>query len=75
MNGIVIWTVWNDKKYLTTGPTDPPVPGELIKWDMFSKQGVYLIPQPKDVQVDNEITLNFKMNFSKLFLDCSLEYQ
>lgn len=71
-NGIVVWTTWNSKKYLTTGPTVTPVPGDLIQWDLFSKQGVYFVKRPMDVHPNNEVKVNFKFNPVKLFLDCAI---
>ncbi|KAH8298510.1 hypothetical protein KR044_008953 [Drosophila immigrans] len=50
-NGIALWVDWqlaaNDspKSVVTTGPIEPVVPGQFIKWDMFVRQGVHFINQ------------------------------
>lgn len=68
VNAVILYTAWNDKKELSSGPIKDPVPGQLIDWDVYSKQGVHFIKNPARLAKD----LNIEVTFSpeKLFVDC-----
>nr|CAG4640705.1 EOG090X02VY [Eulimnadia texana] len=63
-NGIAIWIDWNLHKDTTvsTGPVETIVPGKLVEWDIHSKQGVYLLKNPQNVQSGQQ--LRYEVCFS-----------
>lgn len=67
-NALVLYTVWNDKRELSSGPMSDPVPGELINWDVFSKQGIHFVKNPSRLGKDLSIEITFCPE--KLFVDC-----
>ncbi|XP_011181598.2 protein arginine N-methyltransferase 7 [Zeugodacus cucurbitae] len=77
-NGVALWVEWNidggsaSKSIVSTGPTEPVVPGEFIKWDMFVRQGVQLFEQDHPVingKSSIRWTLQHKPALSKIELD------
>ncbi|KAI9581497.1 protein arginine N-methyltransferase 7 [Glossina fuscipes] len=48
-NGVCLWVDWfldksgNSKSVVSSGPLASIIPGEFIKWDMFTRQGVHFI--------------------------------
>lgn len=67
-NALVLYTVWNDKRELSSGPINEPVPGELINWDVYSKQGVHFVKNPS--RLGKELTIEVTFCPEKLFVDC-----
>lgn len=67
-NALVLYTVWNDKKELSSGPIKDVVPGELIDWDVYSKQGVHFVKNPS--RLGKELTIEVTFCPEKLFVDC-----
>ncbi|XP_020717845.1 protein arginine N-methyltransferase 7 isoform X2 [Ceratitis capitata] len=76
-NGIALWVEWNldgasnPKSLISTGPVQPIIPGNFIKWDMFVRQGVQIFE--KSYQVVNEKSniqwrLLFKPTANKIHL-------
>lgn len=64
-NGVAIWTDWLldgrtncAQTTVSTGPTVPASqvrPGQLIDWDLHSRQGVHLLPRAQHVQPDQRM--------------------
>lgn len=53
-NGIAVWTDWlldgTETTAVTSGPNAPVTIGEIVAWDVHSRQGVHLLPHVSDVQ-------------------------
>lgn len=66
MNGIAVWIDWylddSPKNKVTTGPIMPPEINQEIKWDMYTRQGVYLLRDPVSIK-QNDI-LHYTVFFS-----------
>lgn len=61
-NGIAVWTDWHldDKatarSIVTSGPTSATVTvGDIVDWDIHSRQGVHLLPHVTDVQPNMQL--------------------
>ena len=61
VNGVALWMSWQlseeeeeDGAVLCTGPVSPVKEGELIEWDMHSKQGVHLLSGCADKKEEEE---------------------
>jgi len=50
INGVALWMEWclDEDIVVSSGPLFDVTPGEKVKWDMDSKQGVHLIKNPKN---------------------------
>ncbi|XP_059468906.1 protein arginine N-methyltransferase 7 [Neocloeon triangulifer] len=50
-HGFALWMDWHLTAELTvsTGPTEPPKVGEKVKWDKFTRQGVYFSDERHEV--------------------------
>jgi hypothetical protein len=61
-NGIAFWIDYelHDNYWLTTGIDD-----ENQSWVTYSKQGVHLLPKPRDVHVDMKLSLNVGFDFQQ----------
>jgi hypothetical protein len=51
-SGVALWMDWHldDEHCLSGGPTSPVVAGREVEWDLHSKQGVHLFPNPQRCQ-------------------------
>lgn len=49
MNGITLWVDWylddSTSNIITTGPIEPPEFDKEVKWDMYTRQGVYIFEE------------------------------
>lgn len=54
VNGFVVWSVWRvgDKK-LSCGPQRETVPGEIVDWDMHTRQAVKILKKTFNVKADD----------------------
>lgn len=44
VNGFVVWSVWKvGDREISCGPTQMPVVGELVDWDMHTRQAVRIL--------------------------------
>ncbi|KAJ8922336.1 hypothetical protein NQ315_004279 [Exocentrus adspersus] len=72
-NGIALWVDWHldgsQKSIISTGPTTEVTVGEKINWDMYTRQGVYLMLSKTGKCIDYE----FKYDFSEgnITFNCS----
>lgn len=68
-NGVALWMEWHldETTVVSQGPVTPVVPGELINWDLNSKQGVYFTSNNNSV---HSVTYNavFKVSTGGLIL-------
>ncbi|GBN22019.1 Protein arginine N-methyltransferase 7 [Araneus ventricosus] len=63
-NAVALWTDYSfQDTEVTTGPIQPIVTNQTIKWSMNSQQGVYFIHPPKEVIPDKH-RLNYKIKFN-----------
>ncbi|XP_064110806.1 protein arginine N-methyltransferase 7-like isoform X2 [Macrobrachium nipponense] len=50
INGVALWVDWHlttdPEDTLTTGPVEPVVLHENIRWDVYTRQGIYLLREP-----------------------------
>lgn len=63
-NGVAIWTDWDldgsgrPQATVSSGPTVPAAQvraGQLIDWDVHSRQGVHLLPHARHVQAEQHM--------------------
>jgi len=60
-NGIVCWVDWflekkeTPKALISTGPNQPIQIGQYISWNMFTNQGIHLIPKSSNVNSGNNV--------------------
>lgn len=49
MNGIALWVDWylddSPRNIISTGPLEPPEFNKEIKWDMYTRQGVFIFEE------------------------------
>lgn len=68
-NGIALWVDWHldgtTKNIWSTGPQNAIEVGDRIKWDMFTRQGVHLIPSPKQVHQCDFLQYSVSCNIKK----------
>ncbi|GLV34020.1 Arginine methyltransferase 7 [Carabus blaptoides fortunei] len=66
LNGIAVWIDWyldgSSNNIVTTGPIMPPEIHQEIKWDMYTRQGVYLLRHP--ITIKQNDTLHYTVFFS-----------
>lgn len=61
-NGIAIWTDWlldgstASKSTVTSGPCSEIELGQIINWDIHSRQGVHLLPHASIIQPQNSMS-------------------
>lgn len=72
---MALWVDWqlvednSPRSIVSSGPSEPVVPGEFVKWDMFVRQGVHFPRRPKEAITHLEWSTDFKpllgeLNFS-----------
>ncbi|EDV98353.1 protein arginine N-methyltransferase 7 isoform X1 [Drosophila grimshawi] len=84
-NGVALWVDWqlaadeSPRSIVSSGPSETVVPGQLVKWDMFVRQGVHFISQPtKDRRQTDagkrqlDWSINFKPRLGELNFNFSL---
>lgn len=55
-----------------TGPREPIVPGKFIKWDTFTKQGVFFVVDPIPVAVDKSYRIDVTFSATAGPVECKL---
>ncbi|KAH8355203.1 hypothetical protein KR093_008296 [Drosophila rubida] len=78
-NGIALWVDWqlasdSPKSVVTTGPIEPVVPGQFVKWDMFVRQGVHFVHQTESTRTASERRLNWSTIFKPLMGELSFNF-
>ncbi|XP_017111566.1 protein arginine N-methyltransferase 7 [Drosophila elegans] len=74
-NGVALWVDWqlvddsSPKSTVSSGPSEPVIPGAFVKWDMFVRQGVHFPRKSKEAVTHVEWSTDFKpllgeLNFS-----------
>lgn len=67
INGLALWVDWHmtaeSEDILTTGPVEPIVLNQNVSWDVYTRQGIYLLKQP--VNVNNSQT--HQLSYSTIF--------
>ncbi|KAM8713608.1 hypothetical protein ACLKA7_013860 [Drosophila subpalustris] len=77
-NGIALWVDWqltenpSPKSVVSTGPVEPVVPGQLVKWDMFVRQGVHFTNQTKTT--DAKMRLDWSTSLKPVLGDLSFNF-
>ncbi|XP_064536139.1 protein arginine N-methyltransferase 7 isoform X1 [Drosophila montana] len=74
-NGVALWVDWqlaasnSSKSIVSSGPLEPVVPGQFVKWDMFVRQGVHFTSQ-----TDNQTHLHWSTTFRPLLGELSFNF-
>lgn len=67
-NGIALWTEWDfdgtAENIISTGPTQSPVIGDQITWDIHTRQGVYFLNY--EAKEELNLKFHFKVNEGKI---------
>ncbi|XP_055685899.1 protein arginine N-methyltransferase 7 [Lutzomyia longipalpis] len=77
-NGVAFWVVWHldrsgsDKLKISTGPRETIEPGKFIKWDTFTKQGVFFVVDPIPVTMEQPYQLDVKFSATAGPVECKL---
>ncbi|GAB0094235.1 Protein arginine N-methyltransferase [Sergentomyia squamirostris] len=77
-NAVAFWVVWHldrsghERAQVSTGPKSPPEPGKFVKWDPFTKQGVFFVVEPIAVAEGVEYSLEVTFNTTAGPVDCKL---
>ncbi|XP_014600290.1 PREDICTED: protein arginine N-methyltransferase 7 [Polistes canadensis] len=60
-NGVALWVDWqlDPEISISCGPTEEIVPGERISWDRFTRQGVHIFRNIKDVSCTDKLSWSF----------------
>ena len=63
VNGVALWCEFHfgDGHTISTGPRQPPVIGQRVEWDYYSRQAVHLCHSPR--AVSTHCTLHFHVHF------------
>lgn len=63
VNGVALWCEFHfgDGQTVNTGPRQPPVIGQKVEWDFYSRQAVHLCHSPH--AVSPHYTLHFDVHF------------
>jgi len=78
-NGIALWVDWqltakdSPKSVVSTGPVEPVVPGQFVKWDMFVRQGVHFTNQKMSTK-DAKARLDWSTTFRPVLGDLSFNF-
>ncbi|XP_034477590.1 protein arginine N-methyltransferase 7 isoform X1 [Drosophila innubila] len=78
-NGIALWVDWqltaknSPKSVVSTGPVEPVVPGQFVKWDMFVRQGVHFTNQKMSTK-DAKTRLDWSTTFRPVLGDLSFNF-
>jgi len=80
-NGIALWVDFqltedkSPKSVVSTGPLEPVVPGQFVKWDMFVRQGVHFTKQTKSCTItDSKTRLDWSTTFRPVLGDLSFKF-
>jgi hypothetical protein len=64
-NGIALWIEWlheeGSQSVISSGPVSPPQVGQLIDWDVHTRQGVCLFSN----RITSQINYVFKFDFNE----------
>nr|XP_027216177.1 protein arginine N-methyltransferase 7-like [Penaeus vannamei] len=67
VNGVALWADWHmtdhPEDVLTTGPVEPVVLDQYVSWDVYSRQGVYLVKNPVEINPSQQHTLEYAVTF------------
>lgn len=60
-NGVALWVDWqlDAEISVSCGPTQEIVPGKRISWDRYTRQGVHIFRNIKDVSCDDLLSWSF----------------
>ncbi|KAH8398955.1 hypothetical protein KR222_001613 [Zaprionus bogoriensis] len=76
-NGVALWVDWqlapkeSPRNIVSSGPLEPVVPGQFVKWDMFVRQGVHFT-KPRQDASHLDWTTTFRPRLGELSFKFSL---